>query len=30
VEWHRDHHDRDGYGGQYDNRDSDYRSIFRW
>ena len=23
----RDHHDRDGYGGRYDDRDPDYRSI---
>jgi hypothetical protein len=30
AEWHRDHHDRDGYRGRYDDRDSDYRSIFRW
>ncbi len=30
AEWHRDHHDRDGYGGRYDDRDPDYRSILRW
>jgi hypothetical protein len=30
AEWHRDHHDRDGYGRRYDDRDSDYRSLFRW
>jgi hypothetical protein len=23
-------HDRDGYRGRYDNKDSDYNSIFRW
>lgn len=30
AEQHRDHHDRDGYRGQYDDKDPDYRSIFRW